>query len=217
MNAPIWPLFDLRLVTDRLELRLPSDPELEDLSAVARAGIHAPDEMPFGYPWTDRESPAFERGLLQWHWRARGEWSPDSWRLILAVFLDGRPIGSQDMWAVDFATIRRVDTGSWLGRPFQGQGLGKQMRSAVLALAFHGLGAEIADSAAFLDNPASSSVSRALGYRPNGLTEMAPRGVSRPMERYRLTREDWQGRARPGVEIEGLEACREMFGVMPRP
>ncbi len=51
-----WPLFGLAIRTGRLELRLPTEVELVDLMALARAGIHAPDSMPFGYAWTD--SPA---------------------------------------------------------------------------------------------------------------------------------------------------------------
>ena len=53
------------------------------------------------------------------------------------------------------------------------------MRGAVLALAFDGLGAESATTEAFVDNPASAGVSRALGYRPNGTGSIAPEGVAR--------------------------------------
>ena len=42
--------------------------------------------------------------------------------------------------------MRTVGTGSWLGRPYQGRGIGKEMRGAVLALAFDGLGAEVAET-----------------------------------------------------------------------
>jgi hypothetical protein len=34
-------------------------------------------------------------------------------------------------------------------------------------------------------------------------------------QRYRLTREGWRSRPRPKVEVEGLEACLELFGVAP--
>jgi RimJ/RimL family protein N-acetyltransferase len=114
--------------------------------------------------------------------------------------------------AHQFATFQAVDTGSWLGRGQHGRGLGKEMRGAVLALAFDGLGAEVATTEAFLDNPASAGVSRSLGYVPNGTGSIAPEGVSRPTERFRLTRTIWAARPRPPVAIVGLEACREMFG-----
>ena len=67
--------------------------------------------------------------------------SPESWELGLVAFHDGRPIGVQAVLAKAFAADRTVATGSWLGRAFQGQGLGTEMRAAVLTLAFAGLGA----------------------------------------------------------------------------
>lgn len=212
MSHPLWPLYDLRLGTDRLELRLPDEAEIRQLCATARAGIHPAGEMPFGVAWSIKPSPRFEREFIQWHWKQRADWTPEAWSLELAVFLDGRPIGSQALIARQFSTFRTVSTGSWLGREFQGRGLGKEMRGAVLALAFDGLGAEAATTEAFLDNPASAGVSRALGYEPNGLGSIAPEGVARPTERFRLSRPGWLARTRPLVRIEGLDRCRDMFG-----
>lgn len=212
MTHPLWPLYDLRLMTERLELRLPDEGEISQLCALAKAGIHPPGEMPFGVAWSTKPSPRFEREYIQWHWKQRADWTPEAWSLELAVFLDGLPIGSQSLMGRDFVTFHRVGTGSWLGREFQGRGLGKEMRGAVLALAFDGLGAESATTKAFVDNVASAGVSRALGYRPNGTGAIAPEGVARETERFRMTRADWLGRPRPAVRIDGLDACRELFG-----
>jgi hypothetical protein len=41
MSAHPWPLFDLRVRTPNLELRLPTDDDLLELARVARAGIVA--------------------------------------------------------------------------------------------------------------------------------------------------------------------------------
>jgi hypothetical protein len=41
-------LYGLRLRTPRVELRLPTHDEMVELRDVAHAGIHPPDEMPFG-------------------------------------------------------------------------------------------------------------------------------------------------------------------------
>jgi RimJ/RimL family protein N-acetyltransferase len=207
-----WPLFTLRIRSEHLVLRLPTDDDVLALIDLAKAGIHPPDEMPFGVAWSVVPSPAFERGFVQHHWSMRGSWSPEAWMLNLLVESDGRPIGSQSLHANDFAVHRNVDTGSWLGQAFQGRGFGKEMRAAVLAFAFDGLGARVAESAAFLDNLASSGVSRSLGYAENGLGALAPQGVSRETQRFRMTAEAWRSRPRPPVAIEGLEACREMFG-----
>jgi hypothetical protein len=116
-----WPLFGLRLRTERLVLRLPTDDHLVHLMALARAGIHPPDEMPFGVAWSTIPSPAFERSFMQYHWSMRGLWSPTKWSLNLVTLLDGDPIGSQGIDAEAFAVHRTVSTGSWLGQAFQGR------------------------------------------------------------------------------------------------
>src|SRR3954469_9236474 len=99
--------------------------------------------MPFSTPWTRLESPAFERSFLQYHWHVRADWKPDEWELALAVFLDGEPSGSQSLRARSFRLLRLVSTGSWLEQAHQGAGIGKEMRAAVLELAFRGLAAEV--------------------------------------------------------------------------
>ena len=71
MGHPLWPLFDLRVRTGDLELRLPADDDLVELAQIAKAGIHPPDETPFAVPWTDVPSPQFERSFLQFHWSSR--------------------------------------------------------------------------------------------------------------------------------------------------
>lgn len=210
--AHAWPLFGLRIQTERLEMRLPTDGELLDLLAVAQAGIHPPDEMPFGVAWTDRRGAAFDHAFLQHHWEKRGAWQPDAWWLNLVVMFDGNPIGSQTIHADAFATTRTVDTGSWLGQRYQGRGLGKEMRSAILAFAFDGLGAAIADSSAFLDNAPSNAVSRGLGYAENGRGSLSPRGEPRETQLWQMTEAVWRSRPRPPITIDGLDACREMFG-----
>ncbi len=170
-----WPIFGLRLRTERLVLRLSTDEELAPLMVLARKGIHPPDEMPFGVAWSTLASPEFERGFMQHHWSLRGSWQPTDWMLNLTTELDGVPIGSQSIGAKDFAIHRTVGTGSWLGLEFQRRGFGKEMRAAVLGFAFDGLGARIAETSAFLDNAASNAVSRALGYAENGLREPGAR------------------------------------------
>ena len=210
--ASAWPLFALRIRSERLVLRLPTDGEILTLIDISRTGIHPPDEMPFGEAWSVLPSPEFERGSLQHHWLMRATWTPDDWSLNLMAELDGKPIGAQSVRGKSFAVHRTVDTGSWITRDWQGQGLGKEMREAVLAFAFDGLGARIATSEAFLDNAASNGVSRSVGYEENGRGALAPQGVSRETQRFRMTDEGWRSRPRPPIEIEGLDACREMFG-----
>ena len=143
-------------------------------------------------------------------------WKPSEWHLELGVFHEGRLIGVQGIGAEHFAILRTVGTGSWLASEFQGRGIGKEMRRAVIALAFDGLRADVVLSEAFLDNGASMAVSRSLGYEENGLGRMAPHGVARDTLRFRMTRDRWRTleseRGWPPVSIEGLETSLELFG-----
>ena len=207
-----WPLFGLRLRSERLVLRLPTDDELLEVMALARAGIHPPDEMPFGVAWSTVPSPTFERQFMQHHWSMRGSWAPERWVLNLVAEFEGVLIGSQSVGGDGFAVHRTVSTGSWLGREYQGRGFGREMRTSVLGFAFDRLGARVAETSAFLDNAASNAVSRALGYEENGFGSLAPEGVARVTQRFRMTAETWRSRPRPSVTIDGLEACRELFG-----
>jgi len=206
-------LFGLRLRVGEIELRLPTDDELIDLAEVAVAGIHDPALMPFLRPWTRGSPPDLHRRFVQYHWGRRAAWSPEDWSLNLGVWSAGEPVGSQSLIGTAFAVRRSVKTASWLGQPHQGRGIGTAMRSAVLALAFEGLGALEAHSGALADNPASMGVSRKLGYRPNGLESHDVEGRRVEEHRLLLTREDWDARERPAVGIEGLDACRELFGL----
>jgi RimJ/RimL family protein N-acetyltransferase len=210
-DRSFWPLFDLVVRTPRLEIRLPREDEFAALLGVIADGIHDPATMPFTSPFTDRPLPERERESAQWWWRQRAEWSADRWSFTGAVFVEGQVIGVQDMMASHFARVRSVETGSWLGQRHQGQGLGKEMRQAILHLAFAGLGAEEAHSGAFDDNAASLATSRAAGYVDNGETRMARRdGVGRILN-LRLDRERWVPTRRDDIELIGLEGCLDMF------
>jgi RimJ/RimL family protein N-acetyltransferase len=213
VNPSNWPLAGLRVRTPRLELRYPDDALLDELIDVAAAGIHDPADMPFYVPWTERPPGEFERGFLQYHWGRRAAWTPDEWSLELAVIVDGRAVGMQGMGAKSYAVLREVGTGSWLSRPLHGQGLGKEMRAAVLHLAFAGLGAEFATTDAYEDNPASRGVTRSLGYAEDGEANIVRRGVRARMLRYRMDRVHWETIRRNDIAIDGLAAALPMFGL----
>jgi RimJ/RimL family protein N-acetyltransferase len=209
---PYWPLFDLRVRTPTVELRPPSDDDLAEIARLAAHGIHPPDRMPFLVAWSRVPSPLLERNTMQWGWRNRAELTPESWRLPFAVLEGAEVVGVQDVGATDFAIRRSINSGSWLGKEHQGRGIGREMRAAVLHLAFAGLGAVQAHSEAFEDNPASIAVSRALGYLDDGEAIVAVEGSPRREIRFRLPRERWEERRRADILIEGLEPCRELLG-----
>jgi RimJ/RimL family protein N-acetyltransferase len=203
----VGPLWSIRLRTPRLELRLPSQEELVELFSVAEAGIHPPEEMPFYVPWTDdlQLDP-----FLAFHRSGWEDWKPEKWDLNLITFLDGKPIGSQGIGAERFASQGEVVTGSWLGEPFQGGGLGTEQRAAVLELAFAGLGAKAAVSGSFDHNVKSQRVSEKLGYRRTGTRTMESRGAPVEHYDYRLERGDWISPTE--VKIRGLGPALPLFG-----
>lgn len=207
-----WPLWGLELRTPRLTLRPDDDAGLVELAAEAHRGIHPPEVMPFGIPWTDAEPEAMVRDSLKHHWSSRAACRPDDWELHFLVRLDGNVIGAQSLRATNFTLIREVSTGSWLGMRHQGKGLGKEMRAAVLLFAFDHLGARTARSSAFEDNPGSLGVSRSLGYREDGTYTDVRRGVPATNIRQLVTpdtfhRPTWQ------LEVDGLKPALPMLGL----
>jgi RimJ/RimL family protein N-acetyltransferase len=211
MAHPYWPLFDLSIRTPRVELRYPDDDLVFRTVDVALKGIHDPATMPFGSPWTDAKSPEFERSSLKHHWKNRAEHTPDRWHMPFVVLVDGEVAGIQGLMANNFANLRQAETGSWLGKAFQGQGVGKEMRAAVLHFLFAGLDAERAISGAWHDNPSSLGVSRALGYEENGSEFRMRRDRADRLIHLVLTREKWEPTRRDDIEIIGLERCRDML------
>ncbi|MEU3752436.1 GNAT family protein [Streptomyces olivoreticuli] len=207
-----WPITDLELSTPELVLRLPSDTELDELAQVAAEGVIPDGAVYFPQPWASAPPAERARNVVQNHWWARGDWNRDNWRLLLAVFHDGQVIGQQNLSARDFAATGEARTGFWLGRRFQGQGYGTQMRAAALALAFNGLDAARVTSTAFSDNAASRAVSRKFGYRPNGVHRIAVDGRSFDTHEEVISAADWRTHAHlVPVELAGLSGCSAHF------
>lgn len=208
-----YPLLDVRISTPRLELRAATDELLDELADTVRVGKTHADPPPYDDPMSFYEKDPDLR-VAKWLraiWRRRGTVDPDAWRLHFVVMLDGLPVGEQTLSGVDFATLGTVTTFSWLSTDVRGRGVGREMREAVLHLAFEGLGAREAGSDAFVDNAGSNAVSRALGYEPNGFEWATRQGEPAQLNRWRLTRESWEPRRRHDIELHGVEACRAML------
>ncbi|MFS8100830.1 GNAT family N-acetyltransferase [Lentzea alba] len=205
-----WPLRNLVLRTPRLELRPDDDAGLFELVDVALEGVHDPDEMPFYEPWTDRLPSDGGLSMVQYFWGVRAKLAVADWNIHFLVRHEGRVIGLQELGARDFGALREVNTGSWLGRKYQGSGIGTEMRIAVLQFAFDHLGARIARSAAWEGNHASNRVSEKLGYRYDGSVGVAPRGERLEHVRLRLDAPDF---VRPewNISVEGLAECVQLI------
>ena len=212
MGNRYWPMFDLRLTTPDLQLRHLTEGDLASLADILPDDAEQ-DPSSTSYPGLDRDR---NRGVVlhQDYWRARGSWRPDSWALSFGVFRAGELVGYQGLEGDDFARLRTVDSSSFLAAAVRGQGLGKQMRAAVLALAFGALGARFAITSAWTDNHASLAVSRALGYVDNGVSAHQRGETAGEMAHLRLTREQWLTSGwGDRVVVAGIEDCMTFFGL----
>ncbi|WP_138418785.1 GNAT family N-acetyltransferase [Sinomonas gamaensis] len=210
----LWPAYGLRLTTPRLVLRPIRDDDIPAFVEAAASGIYENRDghIPFPADWA--HAPDMASNSARWIWEHRIQASPSSWVIMFGVSTrDGEFLGSQDVAAKDFPALRTISTGSWLRRSAQGQGLGKEMRAAVLVWAFDHLGADLAMTSTYDWNSPSIGVSSALGYEPNGEGRLKNSlGVVEREVRYRLPKErfrrpDWE------LEVEGHEAAAAFLGV----
>jgi RimJ/RimL family protein N-acetyltransferase len=215
MAHPYWPMHDIRLRVGDLSLRPLSEADLSTLARVLPGDVELnPDAPIYG-----GDVAANRRGTIvhQDYWRAMGTWTVDAWRLNFGVWRGDTLLGAQEVEGKDFARLRTVDTASFLVVAARGIGLGKQMRRAVLALAFGPLGAEYAITSAWHDNHASLGVSRSLGYVDNGLVRHRREGYPNAVDdmvHLRLTREAWLDSAlADGVDVDFPDACGPYFGL----
>jgi len=210
-----WPLFDLRIKTPQLTLRLSQDAELMSLAERAVGNVLPEERSEFMGPWTQIPSPEFERSFMQHHWLMRANWKPEAWTLDFGIYPEGseEPAGMMGIVGKSFVESRSVSTGSWLLPEWRGQGLGREAREAILHLAFSGLGAREARSGAHPKNAPSHGVSRSLGYQPDGTEMLLTAGGAREVIRLLLRRDKWEKGCRGDIEIRGLDACLEMFGL----
>ncbi|MFL6136519.1 MAG: GNAT family N-acetyltransferase [Frankiaceae bacterium] len=198
----------------RLSLLGATDDLLRELVPAVRKGVATAPPWPFDDPMSlYKDNPDREWAWLRGIWAGRAKVSDSFWRLYFVVVVDDEPVGMQDLIGTSFSAFGTVETFSWLSTGARGHGLGKEMRQAVLHLAFDGLGARQADSGAFVDNHASNRISQALGYAPNGVDWSTRRGDAAEVNRWRLTRERWLDGRRDDIELVGVAECLPVLGI----
>ncbi|MFB7890986.1 GNAT family N-acetyltransferase [Microbacterium sp. NPDC056044] len=217
--ARLWPASALSVRAGDLELRWIDDELLVQIAQLAGRGIHDPGTMPFEHPWSRGTPDEVARSVLAFQWGIRNRVSPDAFTLEFAVLHDGVVAGVQGITANEWAVLRRVTTGSWLGHAHQGRGIGTRMRMLALHFAFEGIGAREATSGAFVDNGPSNAVSRRVGYAPDGAFHVAREGVAVLHNRFAMSRERWEtlrgdhaAALGAPIELRGVEAFRAAIG-----
>ena len=207
----VWPLFGLRLETPSLLLRSATEDDMCALAAVLPPDVEVDPSLPSHEQLSHDEQRAVGE-LQQQYWRNLGSWTAASWKLPFVVQAEGALVGTQTLEAEAFTT-RRVETASWLVAGSRGRGRGREMRAAMLELAFAGLSAGFAVSSAWHDNHPSLGVSHSLVFVDNGVDLQVRGGRVDRLQRMILTAERWRGVPRPDVTLVGLEDCLALFGL----
>lgn len=210
--ATMLPLLGLRIQAGPVELRGITDDLLGPLADLAVAGIHEPGTMPFYVPWTDVPPEELPRNFARHQWEARAAFSPEKWSAEFAVFWNGELAGVQGVSATNYTVVRTGETGSWLGLPFHGKGIGTAMRQVLCAFLFDHLDADHVTSGAFTDNPASRAVSRKVGYTENGWYRTERQGKPATIVNLVLTRENFV-RYEHELAVRGLAEFRRSIGL----
>jgi RimJ/RimL family protein N-acetyltransferase len=206
----VWPLHGLRLHTADLDLRPVTEADLPELCEILPPDV---DLDPAATRYAALDDRANRRVVLaQAYWRHLGLWSTHDWHLPFAVRHRGELIGTQTVEGPDWTSERTVDSSSWLVPAVRGSGLGKQMRSAVLQLAFGHLGARAAISSAVVTNAGSLGVSRSLGYVD---THRSVLGHSlETLQHLRLEAAAWSSSGLgSAVRVEGVSPALPFFGL----
>jgi RimJ/RimL family protein N-acetyltransferase len=210
-----YPPLAVEVTTPLLALRGASDDLLTQLAPLVHAGEALAEPAPFDDPMSLYEADPELRvqRWLQGIWRGRGTVSADFWRLHLVAVHEGRAVGMQDLIGQRFDLFRSVASFSWLARSARGRGLGREMRAAILHLAFEGLGADRAESEAFLDNGGSNRISQLMGYETNGTSWATRQGSAAQLQRWQLSREAWLSHRRDDIALQGVPECRTALGI----
>ena len=209
--AQLWPAAGLHVHAGDVELRWIDDELLVQLAELAASGIHAPDYMPFTYPWSRGSREQVMRNVLAYQWEARQHVGPGKLVLEMAVLHRGVPVGVQAASGRDYSVLRSVETGSWLAASAQGQGLGTMMRTAMLHLLFDGLDAAVVASTAYADNHASNRVSLKTGYLPDGSTLAVRDGQAAVLNRYVMYAQRFEQFRDESVVVSGADAVRALL------
>jgi RimJ/RimL family protein N-acetyltransferase len=209
--ATALPLLALRITAGPVELRGITDDLLGPIADLA-LDIHDPDFMPFFGPWSLSPPADMPRVVAQYYWGLRASFSPAKWNADFAVFYDGELVGCQGFGTSDYLVLRSGETGSWLGRGFQGKGIGTAMRQVICAFLIDHVDAKHITSAAFADNPASLAVSRKTGYTDNGSEPFNRMGKPATLRRIALDPANLV-RYQHALTVAGLPEFRESIGL----
>lgn len=214
----IFAAFGLEISGGPLSLRGLRTEDIPAVTEVAVGGIHGPEFLPFLFPWSEAAPDELPLNAARFYWDSFASFTPQRWHLNLVVRWEGQVIGVQDVFAkTDFRKTRALETGSWLGAPFQGRGIGTVMRQVVCAFCFDYPGAELMRSGYIEGNASSAAVSKKVGYLENGRRRLEdPKSDGYRWERDLLLTPDTFVRPPVPIQVRGLEPFLRQLGLDDR-
>ena len=76
--ARLWSAFGLQVTCGPLVMRPLRDSDFPEVLAVVHAGIHAPDLMPFSFPWSDARGAEMDRQFVRTTGGPEPSWPPSA-------------------------------------------------------------------------------------------------------------------------------------------
>jgi len=214
----IFPAFGLEILGGPLRLRGLRTEDIPAVTELAVRGIHGPDFLPFLYPWSEAAPDELPINAARFYWDSFASFTPQRWHLNLVARWEDQVVGVQDVFArTDFRKTHALETGSWLGMPFQGRGIGTLMRQVVCGFCFDHLGAEVMRSGYIEGNASSAAVSRKVGYVDNGRRRLVdPKSDGYRWERDLLLTPDTFVRPPFAIQVRGLGPFLHQLGLDDR-
>lgn len=169
----------LPLLSERLSLMAVGE---TDIAALAKLG----NDFEIAKNTARMPHPLTEEEVRKWL-RSHG---PHKTALKICRRANGAILGEIGISRVGEA---RGELGTWIGRPYWGQGIATEAAQAILDFGFQNLGLIEVEAACRVTNPASRRVLEKCGFQPcgNGLMHSVAVGGTVAIERYGLDRRTW--------------------------
>lgn len=175
----------IEIETERLLLRVPSLDDVTEMAVLANDHGVATMTARMPYPYGRGDAEAFVRVCAQERATGRG--------LAIAILdrCDGRFMGCVGL---DRACPETAEIGYWVGRPYWGQGIATEAARALLDHGFETTRIAAVTGSCRVINEASRRVLEKCGLRyvASGLASAPARGGALPVDRFRLSRRDWE-------------------------
>lgn len=140
------------------------DELLGELAELAAEGIFPQPYPSYAFGWARGDAETVWGNVIEYQRGVRTTCGPEEWRLECAVIVDKQPVGVVGIGAREWGERKVAVSGSWLGRRYQGRGIGFAAARGLLRVYFDQLGGQEARRLVYPENTASLRVGEKLGY-----------------------------------------------------